>query len=269
MCSGTPRSWAIRRDLADVVHRQRPAAGVGVRVLEDDEAGDRLVEVVRVAEGVVDLARVHRPVGALAEGADRGPDDDGVAAGLVHDGVGRLAGDGLVAAGQVGHERRRGCPSCRSRRTGPPPCRGARAARASSSLTVGSSPKTSSPTRASAIARRMAAVGWVTVSERRSMTGGMAAASIARVVRAGAREGGPGRAGSPLQACLHAAGDGGRRVSGAPWQVCPLPARQCLRSEGRHGPAELTGRRTVRRWGKVGGARRPAAGATPPRARRC
>ena len=39
-----------------------------------------------------------------------------------------------------------------------------------SSLTVGSSPYTSSPTTAVAIAARMAAVGWVTVSERRSIT---------------------------------------------------------------------------------------------------
>src|SRR5262245_24162081 len=43
------------------------------------------------------------------------------------------------------------------------------AARASSFFTVGSSPKTSSPTSASAIAWRMAGVGCVTVSERKSM----------------------------------------------------------------------------------------------------
>ena len=36
-------------------------------------------------------------------------------------------------------------------------------------MTVGSSPKTSSPTSASAIARRIAGVGWVTVSLRRSI----------------------------------------------------------------------------------------------------
>ena len=45
------------------------------------------------------------------------------------------------------------------------------AARSSSSMTVGSSPNTSSPTSASAIARRMAGVGLVTVSLRRSMRG--------------------------------------------------------------------------------------------------
>ena len=43
------------------------------------------------------------------------------------------------------------------------------AERSSSARTVGSSPKTSSPTSASAIARRMAGEGRVTVSERRSI----------------------------------------------------------------------------------------------------
>src|SRR6266481_1690640 len=43
------------------------------------------------------------------------------------------------------------------------------AARASSRFTVGSSRYTSSPTSASAMARRISAVGWVTVSLRRSM----------------------------------------------------------------------------------------------------
>src|SRR6185437_13511997 len=45
-----------------------------------------------------------------------------------------------------------------------------RAAEASRRLTVGSSPYTSSPTSASAIARRIAGVGRVTVSLRRSIT---------------------------------------------------------------------------------------------------
>ena len=42
----------------------------------------------------------------------------------------------------------------------------------SSLITVGSSPKTSSPTSASAIARRIAGVGFVTVSDRMSITSG-------------------------------------------------------------------------------------------------
>ena len=44
------------------------------------------------------------------------------------------------------------------------------AATASRRLTVGSSPKTSSPTSASAMARRISGVGLVTVSLRRSTT---------------------------------------------------------------------------------------------------
>src|SRR3954451_9653166 len=48
----------------------------------------------------------------------------------------------------------------------------------SSSATVGSSPKPSSPTAASAIARRMAADGLVTVSERRSTRSGIGAHGI-------------------------------------------------------------------------------------------
>ena len=43
------------------------------------------------------------------------------------------------------------------------------AARSSRAMTVGSSPKTSSPTSAAAIARRISAVGLVTVSDRRSI----------------------------------------------------------------------------------------------------
>ena len=48
------------------------------------------------------------------------------------------------------------------------------AARCSSKLTVGSSPYTSSPTSAAAIAARIWAVGRVTVSERRSIMDGIA-----------------------------------------------------------------------------------------------
>jgi hypothetical protein len=43
------------------------------------------------------------------------------------------------------------------------------ASRSCSALIVGSSPYWSSPTGAAAIAARIAAVGWVTVSERRSI----------------------------------------------------------------------------------------------------
>ena len=68
-----------------------------------DEAADRLVDVGRVAEGGVDLGRVHRPVGPIIEGPDAGADDDRVAGRLVDDDVVLAAGDGLLAAGEVRH----------------------------------------------------------------------------------------------------------------------------------------------------------------------
>ncbi len=52
------------------------------------------------------------------------------------------------------------------------------AQRACSRLVLGSSPYWSSPTGAAAMAARMAAVGWVTVSERRSMRSVMAGLRI-------------------------------------------------------------------------------------------
>ncbi len=93
------------RDALQVRDRQWLAPGVGVRVLQHDQPGDGLVDVRRVAKGGLDLGRVQGPVGTLAQGADRRPHDDGVAARLVQDRVGHLAGDGLVATGKVRHQR--------------------------------------------------------------------------------------------------------------------------------------------------------------------
>ena len=84
-------------------------------------------------------------------------------------------------AASCGADGRSGFPSSRTGRTPPPPCRASRAASASSAMTVGSSPQTSSPTSASAIARRISGVGRVTVSERRS-TGRIARHSILTAV---------------------------------------------------------------------------------------
>ena len=56
-----------RGDLPGVLGGQRLAHRVGVGVLDGDEAGDRLVRVVRVAEGGLDLVRVDRPVGPVLE----------------------------------------------------------------------------------------------------------------------------------------------------------------------------------------------------------
>ncbi len=102
---GDPPLVGDRGHLLHVVERERPAAGVGVRVLKDHQPGDGLVDVLGVAPGVRDLGQVHGSVRALLEGTDRGAHDDGVPAGLVHDGVGRRAGDGLVAAREVRDQR--------------------------------------------------------------------------------------------------------------------------------------------------------------------
>ena len=94
-----------RRDRPHVLERERAAAGMGVRVLENDQARGRLVDVRRIPEGLGDLGRVQRAVRPIGQGTDRGPDDDGVSAGLVHHGVRGGAGDGLVTAGKMGQER--------------------------------------------------------------------------------------------------------------------------------------------------------------------
>ena len=103
MWSGTPWAWAIVADRAGVVGRQRLAHRMGMRVLEGDQAGDRLVGVGRVAEGGFDLGRVDRPVRPVLERADARADDDRVTGRLVDDHVVLATGDGLLAAGEVGH----------------------------------------------------------------------------------------------------------------------------------------------------------------------
>ena len=72
------------------------------------------------------VGEVQRAVGAVVEGADARADDDRVAGRLVDDDVVLAAGDRLLAAPRGGPAGRRGCPSCRWRRTGRPPCRAAR-----------------------------------------------------------------------------------------------------------------------------------------------
>ena len=90
-------------DLAGVGGRQRLAHRMGVGVLERDQAGDRLVRVGRIAEGGLDLGRVDRAVGLVLEGPHAGTDDDRVTGRLVDDHVVLAAGDGLLAAGEMGH----------------------------------------------------------------------------------------------------------------------------------------------------------------------
>ena len=193
-CSGTPCRGAISATCAGVGRGQRLAHRVGVGVLDGDEAGERLVGVVRVAEGVLDRGEVHRPVGPVLERADARADDDRVAGGLVDDHV-------VLAPAMISSPRRR-CASCATRlpivpeaTNRPASLPSSSAARSSRAMTVGSSPKTSSPTSASAIARRMAGDGFVTVSLRRSIRdmGREYRSSVGAAAAQGpAREGQPG-----------------------------------------------------------------------------
>ena len=89
------------------------------------------------------------------------------------------------------------------------------AARSSRAITVGSSPKTSSPTSALAIARRIASVGRVTVSERRSIR--RIAAESTASPRPGARD--------------------RRSAIGEVWPVARLPATLAI---GEVGPVAKT-----------------------------
>ena len=76
-----------------------------VRVLEDDERGQRLVEVVGVAEHGPNGVEVHRAVVPRGDGCDRGSGDDGVAGAFVEDRVRLGLGDDLAAACDMGHVR--------------------------------------------------------------------------------------------------------------------------------------------------------------------
>ena len=70
-------------------------------VLDGDEAGDRLVRIGRIAEGVLDVVRVHGPVRPVGQAADARPDDDRVAGRLVEDHVVLAARDRLLATTEV------------------------------------------------------------------------------------------------------------------------------------------------------------------------
>ena len=152
-----------------------------MRVLDRHQPADRLVRILRVPEGRRDDIEIERAVRAVRECPDARPDDDGMAGRLVADEVALGARDRLLARSPMVPDATKRPASFPSRA----------AARSSSALTVGSSPKTSSPTSASAIARRIAGVGLVTVSERRSIRG---------MVRRGYRGRGHGVSGGPFGA---------------------------------------------------------------------
>ena len=88
-------------DGAGVLDGQRLRHRMGMGVLEGHEAGDRLMGVRGIAEGVVQLAQIPRAVRALGHLPDRGPHDDGMAGLLVRDHVGARSGDRLLSSSQV------------------------------------------------------------------------------------------------------------------------------------------------------------------------
>ena len=103
MWSGTPRSWATAARSRTYADGTRLVVGVGGGVLEHHQAGDRLVDVHRVAEALAHAVEVERPVGVLEDGVDGAADDDGVARRLVQHDVAVDAGDRLLAPLEVGH----------------------------------------------------------------------------------------------------------------------------------------------------------------------
>ena len=75
-------------------------------VLEGDQAAERLVGVVRVAEGGLDRGRVEGAVGSVLEGrATLAPTTTAWPAASSIDDVVLGAGDDLLAAAEVGHLR--------------------------------------------------------------------------------------------------------------------------------------------------------------------
>ena len=173
-----PQTRAVEegRDAA----RARQRADANDLVLREDDAAAAVV-------GVLDLdqrrRRIDRQAARLDRRLERGDVEDAAradldqlhagvrrrAAGLVPAGVGLAADDDLVARPRqhaqrdlVGHRPRR-------QPERPASLPSSAATRACSSLVSGSSPYWSSPTGAAAIAARIAGVGRVTVSERRSI----------------------------------------------------------------------------------------------------
>ena len=169
-----PRSPRRGADALDLGLREDDAAGAVVRVLDLDQRRRRIDAVQsRGFTAATNSSALNKPPRAdlvqLHAGVGRR------AAGLVPDGV-ALAADDHVVAGPRQHAQRdlvghRAAWAARAR----PPCRAARPRAPAGDWSLGSSPYWSSPTGAAAIAARIAAVGRVTVSERRSMVTGLLA----------------------------------------------------------------------------------------------
>ena len=156
--------------------------------------------------------------------------------------------DQLAAALARGSRARSGCPSSRSAGTPPPRARGARRRGARARGRSGSSRSCSSPTSAVAIASRIAGVGLVAVSERRSITArrrlafGSCRTTIPTLCRPTCpsrgrrRRRSPDRCRAPARDTRLDAGAGRRRRPRRPLRLSPhrSPGQAALPRLGRH-----------------------------------
>ena len=190
----------------------------------------RIVGRSTCPRGWIQVRMVMPAVGAVR--AELGPRDVRAAP--------RRAPPGRARPGTV---RRARCPSSRSARTAPPRGRTARPPAPRGAATVGSSPYTSSPTSALAIAARIASVGWVRVSLRRSIT---------RILTT--------TAGDQPDVC-------GPRLSARPHRPGPLPGELRGHRRGVRARAPSTCRVPLRTWTSyvVATCRWPSAASSRPR----
>ena len=168
-CAWRPPRFARGHHLVHVFHRQHPSAALVVGVLQAHDARDWGMLIVR-ADRRLDLIQWDGPVRAVGELSRMRAHQRRGAPLLVLRDVTEVAADVLRASNLAVHpdgdEITHRAARNEHRSLLPENLRHRR----SNASTVGSSPKTSSPTSASAIALRMRAVGFVTVSDRRSTT---------------------------------------------------------------------------------------------------
>ena len=168
---------------AQTGHRPGGARRGHVRVLDADERHRRLVVLRRLARPADVAGAQHAVVVVEPDELDPG----------VHGRRAVLVGDHVLAATRhdggprrrAGRGRRSGWPSRPRARTGRPAC--PPVPRTSPPASGRSGPRRSRrhPTTASAMARRIAGVGWVTVSLRRSTTSGTTRRLTARPLTCG------------------------------------------------------------------------------------
>ena len=167
-CRARPLSAAQPQISTTVVVRLHAARAAVVRVLQAHQPRAHAMIVVRGRMRSIKLLDVQHAVVAF-DRLRRDAEQLRVRALLVAQNVAVRFAQEFVARPGSARARQAGCPSCPRERTAPLLCPASRRSRSSSRCTVGSSPNTSSPTSAAAIAARMPGEGRVTVSLRRSM----------------------------------------------------------------------------------------------------